>query len=160
MRIGYLTIKTLMRSPQVWRNGSNRTHLSRTTMMRNATYEYAAKCTCDCGNTITVQLDDLFDHKIDRCYQCQQHPDVAPDLMKKLQSVYKKQEHKAQTTGNLQFKVDFPTFNEFADYAINDLGFTCRVRDDHYIYIGRKKRNVPFVKSNLEIRTSVIGVKE
>ena len=160
MRIGYLTIKTLMRSPAAWKNGSNRTHLSRTTMMRNPTYEYAAKCTCDCGNTITVQLDDLFDHKIDRCYQCQQHPDVAPDLMKKLQSVYKKQEHKAQTTGNLQFKVDFPTFNEFADYAINDLGFTCRVRDDHYIYIGRKKRNVPFVKNNLEIRTSVIGVKE
>ena len=160
MRIGYLTIKTLMRSPAAWKNGSNRTHLSRTTMMRNPTYEYAAKCTCDCGNTITVLLDDLFDHKIDRCYQCQQHPDVAPDLMKKLQSVYKKQEHKAQTTGNLQFKVDFPTFNEFADYAINDLGYTCRVRDDHYIYIGRKKRNVPFVKSNLEIRTSVIGVKE
>lgn len=160
MRIGYLTIKTLMRSPQVWRNGSNRTHLSRTTMMRNPTYEYAAKCTCDCGNTITVSLDDLFDHKIDRCYQCQQHPDVTPDVMMKLQSVYKKQEHKAQMAGNLQFKADFPTFNEFADYAINDLGFTCRVRDDHYIYIGRKKRNVPFVKSNLEIRTSVIGIKE
>ena len=160
MRIGYLTIKTLMRSPAAWKNGSNRTHLSRTTMMRNPTYEYAAKCTCDCGNTITVLLDDLFDHKIDRCYQCQQHPDVTPDVMMKLQSVYKKQEHKAKMAGNLQFKVDFPTFNEFADYAINDLGYTCRVRDDHYIYIGRKKRNVPFVKSNLEIRTSVIGVKE
>ena len=160
MRIGYLTIKTLMRSSTTCRNVSNRTRLSRTTMMRNGTSVYKAKCICDCGNTITVPLDDLFDHTIDRCYYCQQHREVEPDVMKKLQSVYKKQEHKSKMTGNLQFKVDFPTFDAFADYAIHDLGYTCRVRDNRYIYIGRKKRNVPFVKSNLEIRTSVIGVKE
>lgn len=160
MRIGYLTIKTLMRAPKTTGIGSNRIHLSRTTAMRNVTYVYTAKCTCDCGNTITVPLDDLFDHKIDRCYQCRQHREVNPDVMKKLQSVYRKQENKSKMTGNLQFKVDFPTFDTFADYAINDLGYTCRVRDNRYIYIGRKKRNVPFVKSNLEIRTSVIGVKE
>lgn len=160
MRIGYLTIKTLMRSPKIQGIGSNRIHLSRITAMRKVTYVYTAKCTCDCGNTITVPLDDLFDHKIDRCYQCQQHREVNPDVMKKLHSVYKKQEHKSKMAGNLQFKVDFPTFDTFADYAIHDLGYTCRVRDSHYICIGRKKRNVPFVKSNLVIRTSVIGVKE